>query len=108
MSRSKPSSGRLRNLNDSYESAVAALKDAIAKGYTNDQYRQIRGAKGEVLARFRPIFNPAHVGQIREDEFRSLLDFKNNQHWSGLHRQGPRICADMPVLRDGRSIWRFM
>ncbi|MGD8719879.1 MAG: endonuclease NucS [Candidatus Zixiibacteriota bacterium] len=52
-----------------------------------------------VLARFQPIFELNHLDGLTEDEFRSFLILNNNHHWSGLHRHGPKMCADMRKLR---------
>lgn len=53
-----------------------------------------------MLARFQPLFAPAHLPYLTEAEFRSFLPFRSNQHWSGLQRLGPRMCADMDALRS--------
>ncbi len=57
-----------------------------------------------VLARYQPVFSADHLPQISEDEFRSFLNLENNHHWSGLHRQGPRMCSDMAKLREALAI----
>ena len=53
-----------------------------------------------MLARFQPIFSPAHLPELTEIEFRSFLPLSSNKHWSGLQRLGPRMCADMDTLRS--------
>jgi hypothetical protein len=65
----------------------------------SEAYSKNVDARDEVLARYQPVFSPERVRQITEDEFRSFLLLENNHHWTGLHRQGPRICADMKRLR---------
>jgi hypothetical protein len=65
--------------------------------------RTIIAPRDEVLARFQPIFSPEHAPAITEDEFRSFLMFANNRHWP-LHRQGPKMCADMDRLRNALSL----
>jgi hypothetical protein len=64
-------------------------------------YKDIVEPKDAVLARFKPVFSKEHIPEISEDEFRSFLLFENNHHWTGLHRQGPRMCSDMAKLRSG-------
>jgi len=66
-------------------------------------YKQIVEPRDQVLARFQPIFSPNHVSELSADEFKSFLLFENNRHWTGLHRQGTRMCLDMPKLRRGLS-----
>jgi hypothetical protein len=73
------------------EAAVNIIKTAI--------YSEVVEPRDAVLARFQPIFSAEHVPDITEEEFRSFLLFENNQHWSGLHRQGPRMCSDIAKLR---------
>ncbi len=66
-------------------------------------YGQIVKPRDEVFARFQPIFSIDHVPTLSDDEFKSFLLDKNNKHWSGLHRQGSRMCSDMTKLRRGLS-----
>ncbi|WP_179299522.1 endonuclease NucS domain-containing protein [Rubrivirga marina] len=53
-----------------------------------------------MLDRFGPTFTPDRVATIDAEEFQAFLAFKNNRHWTGLERQGPKICSDMPALRE--------
>ena len=79
-------------INDStYQRSLEVLKAAMVKGPSYDDYNTTIGFRDEVHQRFGRVFSRAHVRTIREDEFRAFLDFKNNHHWSGLHRQGPRM-----------------
>lgn len=73
------------------EATVGIVKTAI--------YRETVEPKDEVLGRFQPVFSAEHIPNITEEEFRSFLLFENNRHWTGLHRQGPRMCSDMGKLR---------
>lgn len=73
------------------EAAVSIVKTAI--------YNEVVEPRDAVLARFQPVFSAEHVPDITEEEFRSFLLFENNQHWSGLHRHGPRMSSDMAKLR---------
>jgi len=60
--------------------------------------------RAEVLARFQPVFDPAHLSALTEGEFHDFLLFENNHHWTGLQRQGPRMFADMACLRKALAI----
>lgn len=60
--------------------------------------------KGEVISQFQPIFSPEYISAITEEEFKSFLLYKNNHHWTGLHRMGGIITADMDLLRDALTI----
>lgn len=80
--------------------AVGKLRSIMA---TMDQREDVKPeieAREEVLARFSPVFSPEHVPALEEAEVKDFLRFENNRHWSGLHRQGNRVCADMPKLRE--------
>ena len=66
-------------------------------------YQQIVEPRDQVLAQFQPIFSPSHVPELSTDEFKSFLLFENNHHWTGLHRQGTRMCLDMTKLRSALS-----
>lgn len=87
-----------------YEESLQVLKAGVATAASYPEFNAISAARDEVHQRFGPIFSSAQAAAIREDEFRSFLDFKNNRHWSGLHRQGPRMCADMAVLRSALQV----
>jgi len=83
---------------------IGKLREALVGIRKTTTYKEIVEPKDEVLARFQPIFSPEYVPEITEDEFRAFLLLENNHHWSGLHRQGPRICSDMPKLRKALGI----
>lgn len=57
-------------------------------------------AKEAVIARYAPTFSSENLDKLTADEFRSFLLTKNNQHWHGLARNGGRMTADMPRLRE--------
>ena len=78
---------------------IGTLLEALARFRKTEIYNEIVEPRDTVLDMFRPIFAPDKVSDISEVEFRSFLLDKNNRHWSGLHRQGSRMCADMDKLR---------
>jgi hypothetical protein len=82
---------------------IGQLRAAAVKFKQSAIYRQIVEPRDQILARFQPIFSLDHVPTISEDEFKSFLLLENNRHWSGLHRQGSRMCSDMAKLRRGLS-----
>ncbi len=83
---------------------IGKLREVLAGFKNSSIYKEIVEPKDIVLARFQPIFTPEHIADITEDEFRSFLLLENNRHWSGLHRHGPRLCADINRLRDGLRV----
>ena len=86
------------------ESAIGELRNAQARRQADQGFREVVASKGQVLARFQPVFFPARVGSITEREFKDFLVFKNNRHWAGLQRQGPFMCANMSALRSALAI----
>lgn len=80
------------------------LREAVAGLKNTPIYKEIVEPRDAVLARFQPVFSAEHVAAITADEFRSFLLLENNHHWSGLHRQGTRMCADMEKLREALAI----
>ena len=78
---------------------IGKLREAVVSLKKTAIYKEIVEPRDAVLARFQPIFSAEHVPDITEEEFRSFLLFENNHHWTGLHRQGPRMCSDMAKLR---------
>ena len=83
---------------------IGKLREAVAGLKNTAIDKEIVETRDTVLARFQPVFSTDHVIAITEDEFRSFLLLENNHHWSGLHRQGPRMCADMDQLRSALAI----
>lgn len=79
--------------------AVMKLRQALAQMKQTEIWAQIVTPRDDVFARFQPIFNRTHLPQLTMDEFRPFFYFENNCHWTGLHRQVNRICADLPKLR---------
>ena len=82
---------------------IRQLRSATVELRESPYYQQIVVPRDQVLARFQPIFSLEHVPTITADEFWSFLHFENNQHWTGLQRQGSTIGADMAALRRGLS-----
>ena len=89
---------------EKYLNAVGLLREAMVGIKTVRQYKPHILARDEVFARFQPIFSADHIGKITKEEFYSFLLLENNKHWSGLNRQGSRICSDMQVLRKSLRI----
>lgn len=83
---------------------IGQLKQAMVAFEKIPVYERMIGCKEEIFARFQPVFLPETIESIQEDEFRSFLLDKNNHHWSGMHRSGPKICADMEALRKGLEL----
>jgi hypothetical protein len=78
---------------------IGKLREAVVSLKKTAIYKEIVEPRDAVLARFQPVFSAEHAPDISEEEFRSFLLLENNHHWSGLHRQGPRMCANMAKLR---------
>lgn len=72
-----------------------ARREVQAAPYS--EYLQILKAREEVIARFQPKFQ--RPDQLSASDFRDFLEFKHNQHWTGLQRPTRRVCDDMPKLR---------
>lgn len=88
------------------ERAIRELKnlldrvDADSSDEMNRMAAQIRSAKEAVIARYSPMFSSENLDNLTAEEFRDFLLFRNNGHWDKLSRQGPRMTADMPRLRE--------
>jgi len=83
---------------------IGKLREAVVGLKGSTIYKEVVEPRDAVLARFQPVFSPEHVSDITADEFRSFLLFENNHHWTGLHRQGTRMCTDMDKLREALVI----
>ncbi len=65
----------------------------------SDIWTQIVEPRDLVYARFQPIFAIPALGRLTAEDFKPFLYFEHNHHWTGLHRQVNRLCADLPELR---------
>lgn len=84
---------------DAFSEAVRRLKEVAIQMRASPTWQEIVEPRDAVLARFRPIFAREHLPELTEGEFSPFLYFEHNHHWTGLHRQVNRICADMALLR---------
>lgn len=82
-----------------YREALGRLKGLLRDSKEDSTLNEFIGAQSEVLSRYKEIFTPEGIGQLEADDFRNFLMFRNNRHWTGLQRLGPRITRDMTALR---------
>jgi hypothetical protein len=81
-----------------FQEAVARLRQVHVR--QQPEIEAIINARDEVIAHYQPMFSLDKIPTLTADDFQSFLLFKNNKHWTGLHRQGPRICQDMGSLQS--------
>lgn len=86
----------------SIDTASGKLRRALSQMEKNPPPAVVE--KEEVLTEFSPIFQPEEIGDLSEEQFLRFLPSKNNRHWTGLARQGPRMTEDMKQLRKGLKI----
>lgn len=60
--------------------------------------------KHDVLKQFQPLFSEKGIDELTQTQFKEFLLFKNNRHWTGLHRQGNKICSNMSSLKKALKI----
>jgi len=90
---------------EAYKTALEHLKSTLNKAKIYDsEYSKIVKPREEVISRYQPVFASENVYNLSEEEFKEFLIFRNNRHWTGLHRMGPKICKDMDQLRKALSI----
>ena len=78
---------------------IGELRQALAGLKKSEIYKDIIEPRDAVFGRFQPVFSGENAATITADEFRSFLLLENNRHWTGLHRQGPRMTQNMKKLR---------
>lgn len=83
-----------------YPKGLEELRELLAIAPDQSEvFSEMVGARDTVIAQFQPLFSLEAVGKINAEQFKPFLLYENNRHWSGLHRQSNRICADMTKLR---------
>lgn len=61
-------------------------------------------AKSDVLTRYQRVFSDKDLPRLARGNFIGFLKFKNNRHWTGIIRYGPRITECMGALREALRI----
>ena len=84
-----------------FDEAITRLRHINASVDQRPELSALINARNAVLARYQPIFSPESLPNLSASDFQSFLLFKNNRHWTGLHRRGPQLCQDMDGLRAG-------
>jgi len=83
-----------------WETITDHLKNNFDTRSENKNLLELINSKNEVLSKYQPIFSPSHIPKLTAEEFSEFLDFKNNKHWSGLHRQKGIVTQDMERLKS--------
>ncbi len=50
------------------------------------------------------MFSDENLPHLSREDFVGFLKYKNNRHWSGIHRHSSKITEDMDALRDALRI----
>jgi hypothetical protein len=61
------------------------------------------GAQKAAVELYGKLFHPEKIANLTEDQFKAFLLFKNNKHWSGIHRQS-NIYSDMERLKTALKV----
>ena len=95
-------------LQDSSDFLLAVTKLKLRwQDYGYDEEQQLFtmvSAKEEVLTQYQPVFSRDNIEQLSTDIYKSFLLFRNNHHWTGLHRTGGKAAEDIGRLRQGLSL----
>jgi len=83
-----------------WKTITEQLKNIFDTRSENKNLLELINSKNEVISKYQPIFSPNHIPKLTAEEFSEFLDFKNNKHWSGLHRQKGIIIQDMDRLKS--------
>jgi hypothetical protein len=84
-----------------FEEAVRQLHSIQSRCEQSPEIKKVTVARDDVRARYQAMFSADRIPQLSASDFKEFLLFKNNHHWTSLHRQGGRICQDMSGLRRG-------
>ncbi len=87
-----------------FNRAVTQLRTVLARAKRRADFQESLQARDEVLARYQPVFDPSHLADLTEEDFRSFLYIENNRHWTSLYRQVRALTADMDALRQALAI----
>lgn len=86
----------------SIDTAAGKLRRALS--HVDDDPPPALVEQDEVLSEFSPIFQSDEIDDLSEGQFLRFLPYRNNRHWTGLARQGPKMTEDMDRLRNGLKV----
>ena len=69
-----------------------------------DFIKEQEKSKLSVFNKYSEIFSKLHITNLIDVEMKGFLNFKENLHWSNLHRQASNICQDMQQLQKSLLI----
>jgi hypothetical protein len=86
--------------------AAIKLQDTIENlaAKPDDDFDFISVNREETLEFYASVFSPQHIPDLSEREFTDFLLYKNNHHWTNLHRVGKFMVQDMELLREALLI----
>lgn len=58
----------------------------------------------QVIKKYGALFHPSNIPSLSEEDFRGFLNYKNNRHWTGIHRHSSALVSDMNRLREALVI----
>ena len=84
-----------------FEEATTQLRRIQLRCEQTPEFKETIAARDSVRQHYQSTFSLDRIPQLMAGDFREFLRFKNNKHWTNLHRQGGWICQDMDGLRRG-------
>lgn len=93
------------NLNEPVEVCEMTLDEALQKlnnwKVKNPSFVSAQSQAVEFCGR---LFHPSRLNELTKEKFKNFLLFKNNKHWTGIHRQSGKITEDMDRLKSTLAI----
>jgi DNA polymerase III delta prime subunit len=82
------------------QAAAEKFKLLLPKVRTQEK----RDRDERLFKKFQPIFSPSHLPSLTAEEFARFTTFKENEHWTAIHRQNGSILKDLNLLKNVLSI----
>jgi len=67
-------------------------------------FQDIISHKQAVLKRYQQVFNPQRIHLLSKKEFEDFLLYRNNHHWTDLHRVRKYMTENMALLRKALAM----
>jgi hypothetical protein len=80
--------------------SIVELKHLFNKISSYPDVEEIVGARDQVLEAYSELFKLHNVKSMKAGDFRSFLLFRENRHWTNLHRKGSQVTENMESLQD--------
>ena len=80
--------------------AIKKIRPMLPKVRTPER----RASDKRLFKRFQKVFAWQNIDELTEQNFRDFTSYKQNEHWSGIHRQNGKVLRDFNRVKQALKI----